>query len=76
MSRPAPPPPTELTYGQYSGWNCCWCNASLQAGGVSAGVSQGGIGAHGLDVEVYECGPRCPERPRRTAKTDTSGVTS
>lgn len=62
---PTPPPATELTYRQYQGWDCCWCGASLSAGGVSAGISRGTVGAHKLDVEVYACGRRCPKRPRR-----------
>jgi hypothetical protein len=63
--QPEPPPPTELTHGQYSGWNCVWCNASLKEGGASAGVSRGDVGACNLDTQVYDCGPRCPERPSR-----------
>ncbi len=50
-------PPTQLTYRQYQGWDCCWCSASLRNDGVSAGVSRGAVGAHKLDVEVYACQP-------------------
>lgn len=57
MTRLTPPPPTALTHGQYQGWNCCWCRASLKNGGVSAGISRGSIGAHALDIEVYACQP-------------------
>jgi hypothetical protein len=74
--RPTPPPVAELTHGQYSGWNCCWCNTSLKAGGVSAGISRGEAGSYVLDMEVYACGPRCPKRRRSTKTPDTSGATS
>lgn len=49
--------PTSLGRGQYAGWNCVWCNASLRDGGISVGVSRGGVGAYDLDVEVYACQP-------------------
>lgn len=75
--QPKPPPATELTRAQYDGWACCWCGQSLlQKGGRPAGRAQGRAGAHDLSVDVYECGPRCPKRPRRAVKTNTSGVTS
>jgi hypothetical protein len=64
MRRPKPPPVTELTKAQHDGWACCWCGMSLlKQGGRSAGRAEGSAGAHDLSVEVYECGPRCPERP-------------
>jgi hypothetical protein len=69
MTRSAPPPVTELTYGQYQGWNCCWCRARLTNGGVSAGVSRGEAGTYVLDIEVYACGPKCPRRPRGAKHT-------
>lgn len=51
-----PPPATELSRAQYSGWACCWCSASLlQNGGVPAGRAQGKVGAHDLSVDVYAC---------------------
>ena len=71
---PKPPPATDLTRAQYDGWACCWCGGSLWEGARSAGVARGSVGAHVLDIEVYECGPRCrarPKRPQRTPKTNT-----
>jgi hypothetical protein len=59
---PEPPPPTELTYGQYQGWNCCWCGTSLKDGGVEAGVSRGEAGTYVLDIEVYACEPCAASR--------------
>jgi hypothetical protein len=67
---PRPPHVDRLTRGQYSGWNCCWCGTSLMSRGArSAGRAPGMSGAHDLSVEVYECGPRCPMRPRRPSQT-------
>jgi hypothetical protein len=63
--KPKPPRAADLSRGQYSGWNCCWCGARLTRGARSAGRALGSIGDHDLSVEVYECGPRCPTRPRR-----------
>ncbi|MFM9652743.1 hypothetical protein [Streptomyces galilaeus] len=51
------PDATELPRRRYSGWACVWCGASLREGGRSAGVARGHMGAHRLDVEVYECMP-------------------
>jgi hypothetical protein len=62
--QPKPPPATELTRAQYSGWACCWCGTSLKHGGVSAGRSRGRLGAHVLDVEVYACRWCCPKKPQ------------
>ncbi|MBC2903540.1 hypothetical protein [Streptomyces cupreus] len=62
--KPKPPPVDQLNYAQHSGWRCCWCNKSLMGGARSAGISRGSSGVHVLDIEVYECGPRCPKRPR------------
>lgn len=63
---PAPPPTSELTYGQYQGFNCCWCNTRLTTGAIEAGVSRGGVGAHVHDNTVYAC-PDCAERLGLTA---------
>ncbi|MER6064816.1 hypothetical protein ABT167_27315 [Streptomyces sp. NPDC001792] len=41
----------------YSGWACVWCGASLQRGGEPAGRARGSVGAHVLDVDVYQCLP-------------------
>lgn len=74
--RPEPPPATSLTRAQYSGWACCWCHADLAHGARSAGRAEGSMGAHDLSVEVYECGPHCPKRPKRpwrTPETDQQG---
>ncbi|WP_157852688.1 hypothetical protein RFN58_06730 [Streptomyces iakyrus] len=57
MIRLTPPPVIELTYGQYQGWNCCYCNSSLAGGGLPAGTSRGNSGAHHLDINVYACPP-------------------
>lgn len=71
--KPTPPPAAiELNYEQYSGRACCWCGTRLWRGAVSAGIARGSIGAHVLDIEVYACSPRCPERPRR--KTPGPGL--
>ncbi|NUO42441.1 MAG: hypothetical protein HOV82_10415 [Streptomyces sp.] len=59
MNPPEPPPVLELNYGQYQGWNCCWCGASLKGGGQPAGISRGNSGAHHLDINVYACSPCC-----------------
>lgn len=60
-----PPRVADLTRAQYSGWDCCWCRKRLTRGARSAGRATGSSGAYDLSVEVYECGPRCPKRPRR-----------
>ena len=76
--QPTPPPVDELTRAQFDGWRCCWCHADLMGGARSAGRAQGSSGAYDLSIEVYECGPRCPERPRRPRRaleTDQSGGT-
>lgn len=57
MSRPRLPAATGLTRAQYSGWACVWCGASLQGGAIPAGRAIGSIGAHRLDVDVYQCKP-------------------
>lgn len=70
---PTPPPTSELTYGQYQGFNCCWCNTKLTTGAVEAGVSRGGVGAHVHDNRVYACrdcatARRQPTRPAKVRK--------
>jgi hypothetical protein len=71
---PKPPPATGLNRAQYSGWACCWCGTSLlDKGARSAGRAEGSAGAHDLSVEVYECGPRCPDRPRRPQAARKTG---
>ncbi|MDX2759156.1 hypothetical protein PV729_45060 [Streptomyces europaeiscabiei] len=67
---PSPPPTSELTYGQYQGWNCCWCGVRLTTGAVEAGVSRGGVGAHVHDNRVYAC-PDCAARVGLTETTST-----
>ncbi|MFJ9754986.1 hypothetical protein [Streptomyces sp. NPDC101149] len=62
MTWPTPPPTSELTAEQYAGRACCWCGIPLWRGAVSAGTSQGRMGAHVLDVEVYAC-PGCANGP-------------
>lgn len=52
---PRVPSARELTRAQYSGWACVYCSADLSKGAVSAGRSQGSVGAHDLSVEVYAC---------------------
>ncbi|CAM5299544.1 hypothetical protein SALBM135S_01788 [Streptomyces alboniger] len=63
--RPKPPPAKTLNGGQYLGWQCCWCDGALWRGAESAGRAQGHDGAHDLSIEVYECGPDSPKRPKR-----------
>ncbi|MEU0659650.1 hypothetical protein [Streptomyces lavendulocolor] len=53
------PPPEELTFGQYKGWNCVWCGGAIEHGGRLVGITRGTNGAHDLDSEVY-AGPCCP----------------
>lgn len=65
---PKPPPARGLNGAQYAGRACCWCNTPLRRGARSAGRAQGMSEAHDLSVEVYECGPRCPRRPRRPSQ--------
>jgi hypothetical protein len=68
-ARPLPDAVT-LTRAQHSGWACCFCGASLAAGGVLAGRAEGRMGAHDMSVDVYACPPRrgCgPERRRSDA---------
>ena len=55
-----PPPVSDLSYAQYSGWACCWCGTQLRHGAVSAGIARGRSGAHILDIEVYAC-PDCAD---------------
>jgi len=64
---PTPPPVSELSKAQYDGWACCWCGKDLLGvrGTVSAGIARGLSGVHVLDIEVWACGPKCPQRPRR-----------
>lgn len=71
---PKPPPTDELNRAQYSGWACCWCDKSLLgvSGVISAGVAKGRMGAHVLDAEVFACGPRCSQRPRRPSPAGQS----
>ncbi|MGW2379323.1 hypothetical protein [Streptomyces sp. NPDC001658] len=74
--RPEPPPVDQLSRAQFDGWACCWCGTRLWSGARSAGIARGSSGAHVLDIEVYECGPRCPERPiqiRRSPETEQPG---
>ncbi|UXY28569.1 hypothetical protein [Streptomyces sp. HUAS TT20] len=63
------PSALDLTRAQYSGWACVRCHASLQNGAVPAGRARGSIGAHALDVDVYQCKPGhgC-NQPRGTRK--------
>ncbi|MFJ4829891.1 hypothetical protein ACIP79_08245 [Streptomyces sp. NPDC088747] len=67
--QPTPPHVDHLTHAQYSGWNCCWCGTPLLRGARSAGRAPGKTGVHDLSVEVYECGPSCPKRPRHPSQS-------
>jgi hypothetical protein len=59
MSAPVELPATsELSYWQYTGWDCVWCGKRLTTGAVSAGIARGSSGAHIFDTEVYAC-PDC-----------------
>ncbi|MET8449334.1 hypothetical protein [Streptomyces sp. NPDC005209] len=53
----AAPDAATLTRAQHSGWACVWCHASLQNGAIPAGRAVGSIGAHRMDVDVYQCKP-------------------
>lgn len=57
------PDAAELTWAQHQGFACVWCQRRLTTGAVSAGVARGRIGAHVLDIEVYE-GPCCRRPPK------------
>ncbi|WP_247192271.1 hypothetical protein [Streptomyces scabiei] len=52
---PEIPDVTELTYGQYRGWDCVWCEARLIRGAVRAGRATGFLGAHDMSTDVYAC---------------------
>lgn len=74
MSRgPAIPDATELTHGQYRGWNCVWCNIRLLRGAARAGRATGYLGVHDMSTDVYAC-PDCAKthnptsRPRKARK--------
>lgn len=49
------PPVSLLSYWQYKGWSCVWCEKRLTTGAVCAGIALGDSGAHSLDTEVYAC---------------------
>ncbi|MDX2837958.1 hypothetical protein PV377_02890 [Streptomyces ipomoeae] len=63
MTSPRPlPAATDLTHGQYRGWNCVWCDVRLTTGAVSQGRAEGWSGAHDLSAEVWAC-PKCAFTP-------------
>ena len=53
------PDATELTNGQYRGWNCVWCNQRLTRGAVPAGRATGYRGVHDMSTDVYACPDNC-----------------
>lgn len=53
------PPATDLSWEQYAGRACVWCDTPITSGGRSVGIARGQDGAHNLDTEVY-AGPCCP----------------
>lgn len=67
------PSPLDLTHAQYSGWACCWCARSLHRGGAPAGRAHGSVGAHVLDVDLYECPPGYGCSPSRRAAAADPG---
>ncbi len=58
---PEIPDATDLTPGQYRGWNCVWCSTRLTRGAVRAGRATGFRGAHDMSTDVFAC-PDCAER--------------
>ncbi|NUK35072.1 hypothetical protein HRW16_09670 [Streptomyces lunaelactis] len=68
-AEPALPATVDLSWEQYAGRACVWCDQPLTTGARSVGTARGRIGAHVLDIEVY-AGPCCPQpitHPRSTA---------
>ncbi|MEU4498894.1 hypothetical protein AB0F96_37000 [Streptomyces sp. NPDC023998] len=51
----------DLSWEQYSGRACVWCDRPITRGGRSVGIARGRMGAHVLDIEVY-AGPCCPQK--------------
>jgi hypothetical protein len=62
------PDATELSNGQYRGWNCVWCDTRLLRDAVPAGRATGHLGVHDMSTDVYAC-PDCATtqttRPRK-----------
>ncbi|MFH9816126.1 hypothetical protein [Streptomyces sp. NPDC017230] len=72
MSARTLPDASRLSRAVYSGWACVWCSASLARGGVPAGRARGQIGAHRMDVDVYQCRPGTGCHARRRQPTSTT----
>jgi hypothetical protein len=49
----------DLSWEQYAGRACVWCDQPLTTGARSVGISRGRLGAHVLDIEVF-AGACCP----------------
>ncbi len=64
------PAAAALSWEQYAGRACVWCDQPLTTGAHSVGIARGRIGAHVLDIEVF-AGPCCPQpvttHPRSSA---------
>ena len=52
---PVIPDATALSYGQYRGWDCVWCETRLLRGAVRAGRAEGSLGSHDMSADVYAC---------------------
>ncbi|NUK70460.1 hypothetical protein HRW23_32915 [Streptomyces lunaelactis] len=68
-AEPELPAAADLSWEQYAGRACVWCDQPLTAGARSVGTARGRISAHVLDIEAY-AGPCCPQpitHPRSTA---------
>lgn len=57
--RPVLPAAGDLSWEQYGGRACVWCDQPLTTGARSVGISRGRLGAHVLDIEVF-AGACCP----------------
>jgi hypothetical protein len=54
-----PPAAGDLSWDQYAGRACVWCDQPLTTGARSVGISRGWLSAHVLDIEVF-AGACCP----------------
>jgi hypothetical protein len=62
------PDARHLTRAQYAGWACVWCGRPLTTGATLAGRAVGSIGAHRLDVDVYQCPDCTPVQPQERTR--------
>lgn len=59
------PSAEDLSWEQYAGRACVWCDKPLTTAARSVGTARGRMGAHVLDIEVY-AGPCCPQEVQRS----------